>query len=151
MSLADQPNVRFDYVGALTLASKLHHLADQMERLDTTRSEKAATARAHWTGPTEVEFGRAAEADGSAMTAYITNLRQGASNWAAAWARAFDRQNAINYARAVEARRMITQVAATTTTSTTTIPGTPDPLAPPAPVRVPIGPDYRPTADRFYG
>ena len=73
-------------------------LADQLERLNSTRSEKVTAARARWSGPTEIRFGRAAEHDGSSATAYVANLRRSASNWATAWARAVDRQNAINHA-----------------------------------------------------
>jgi hypothetical protein len=92
-------DVVFDYDGACEVARTLWRLADDMAAFRTSIKGRADDALADWRGPFRRAFQGKVNVDRADLNRDITNLRDGARQWAQAYAKACDQQNQAHYTR----------------------------------------------------
>jgi hypothetical protein len=137
-------DVVFDYDGALQLAGALWRLADDVDALADSRGCAALDATETWEGRYAAMFDLASDDANIRARGIATGLRLDAEAAAAAWARAMDDQNQINYGRAYASyRREVEQSAGFVATLQLIV----SPPRIPAPVTVPTAPSFAATAE----
>jgi hypothetical protein len=92
-------DVQFDYEGACEIARTLWRLADEMESFRSALGDHAGDAAADWKGPLVKVFREKIAVDRSDLQLNAGQLREGAKEWAKAYAEAVDQQNTANYSR----------------------------------------------------
>jgi hypothetical protein len=96
----DFADVVFDYEGALTAARRLWDFADQLNTMMSGRETAETSAQVDFRGPYSAELTGRIDTERTDIDAAVTQLRAGATDWAAAWKDAIDEQNRVRYARA---------------------------------------------------
>ena len=95
----------FDYDGALLVARRLWAFADALESMMRDRTGAAADALIDWTGPHAASFGSRVDIERVDVGRVVSQFREAAYAWAAAWKDAIDQQNRILQARRWEYNR----------------------------------------------
>lgn len=138
--------VDFDFSGSLELARLLWQMADSMNPLERRRSDASELAAQDWEGPHGDEFRTRAGNEPDEFTATEERLRSAADSWAEAWARATDEQRRRDHQDKIEQERasrgsgeQFFDVFLGDDSADVVGP-------PPAPVTVPGGPTFTPTA-----
>jgi hypothetical protein len=98
-------DVVFDYEGALLVARRLWAFADALESMMSDRTTAATDALIDWTGPHATSFVSRVDVERGDVSRVVTQFREAADAWAAAWKEAIDQQNRILQARRWEYNR----------------------------------------------
>ena len=95
-------SVVFDYDGALNAARRLWALAEEIETMMAARETARDAATVGFVGVFATQFGDRIGQERTDVNNAITQLRTGASEWAASWKDAMDEENRVRYARAYQ-------------------------------------------------